>query len=292
MSKLPFVSVIIPTFRCWSDTLLCVAALEKQSYPNNLFEIIVVNNDPKDPFPEALRNVICLDEAKAGSYAARNRGISVARGEILAFTDSDCVPVTEWLSQAVQLMTDSNADRIAGKINLSFSGTKLSATDAYQKALSFNQEKMAAKGLSVTANMISKRKVFEITGNFNDQLLSGGDWEWNRRASRAGFSMAYGKSVTIHHPARASWRELLKKSLRVNSSIDRNRSVLRNSLTLIIRLPKGLFPPLKRGVEIFRNPELTLREKLMAWLVCYALKIYGHAIQIVAGLRIIKPTRS
>jgi glycosyltransferase involved in cell wall biosynthesis len=292
MSKLPFVSVIIPTFRCWSDTLKCVASLEKQSYPNNFFEIIVVNNDPNDPFPEALRKVICIDETKVGSYAARNYGIQVARGEILAFIDSDCIATTEWLAQAVQLITESNVDRIAGKIVLTFSQPNVSALEAYQKALSFNQKKMSAKGLSVTANMISKRKVFDTVGNFNDQLLSGGDWEWNRRATRAGFTIAYGEGVTIHHPARSSWGELLKKSLRVNSSIDMGKSLSRNILNIIIRLPKGLFPPIKRGVEILRNPELTRREKMMAWLVCYALKIFGHGVQILAGLRIIKPTRS
>jgi hypothetical protein len=122
--------------------------------------------------------------------------------------------------------------------------------------------------------------------------LSGGDWEWNRRATRAGFTIAYGESVVIHHPARSSWRELLKKSLRVNSSIDTSKSLLKIILTIIIRLPKVLFPPLTRGVEILRNPELTGREKLMAWLVCYALKIYGHGVHILASLRIIKPTRS
>ena len=291
-NTLPFVSVVIPTFRSWHETLTCISALENQTYPRHAFEVIVVNNDPDDPFPESIRNVICLNEREAGSYAARNRGIGEACGEILAFTDSDCIPAPEWLSEAVRLITELNADRIAGKIMLSFSRPTLSATDAYQKALAFNQKKLAASGLSVTANMISKRKVFEAVGNFDSKLLSGGDWEWSRRATQAGFNILYGDKVVITHPARSGWSALLKKSRRVNSAAYSQKYFSRIALTVVIRFFKGLFPPLKRGIEIWRHPDLTMNEKLMAWLVCYALKIHSHGVRILAEMRIIKPTRS
>jgi len=97
----PFVSVIIPTYRDWNRLKLCVNALKNQTYPKNRFEAIVVNNDPADPCPYCPLpdNFVLTTEGKPGSYAARNAGIKIAKGDILAFTDSDCIPYSDWIEQ-------------------------------------------------------------------------------------------------------------------------------------------------------------------------------------------------
>src|SRR5690554_6136694 len=93
--KLPFVSVIIPTYHDWERLRLCLDSLNRQTYPKERYEIIVVNNDPEDVVPANFvvpNNFTILEESKPGSYAARNRAIQAAKGEIYAFTDSDCQP--------------------------------------------------------------------------------------------------------------------------------------------------------------------------------------------------------
>jgi glycosyltransferase involved in cell wall biosynthesis len=69
-----------------------------QSYPKSLYEIIFVDNGSVEnievlvsQFPQTS----FTNEPKPGSYAARNKRISIARGEIIAFTDSDCVPAPQ-----------------------------------------------------------------------------------------------------------------------------------------------------------------------------------------------------
>jgi glycosyltransferase involved in cell wall biosynthesis len=103
-ARLPFISVVIPTAFQRVDLLArCVAAVCAQEYPS--FEVIVSDNRPDDG-PEradhwrrlmADPRVTVLAEPLTGSSAARNRGIEVARGEIVAFLDDDAVPVPGWL---------------------------------------------------------------------------------------------------------------------------------------------------------------------------------------------------
>src|SRR5690554_2984846 len=97
------ISVIIPTYKDWERLALCLQALENQSFKPSNFEIIVINNLPGDLPPAAFKlpkNAVLVDEGKPGSYAARNTGIGMAKGEILAFTDSDCIPHKDWLINA------------------------------------------------------------------------------------------------------------------------------------------------------------------------------------------------
>ncbi len=106
IKNMPFVSVIIPTYHDWERLgYVCTNALfKKQTYPKDHFEAIIINNAPEDSSPEfnLPDNFKIISESKPGSYAARNKGVSVARGEIIAFTDSDCIPCPDWIEQGVK----------------------------------------------------------------------------------------------------------------------------------------------------------------------------------------------
>ncbi|MEO6220889.1 MAG: glycosyltransferase family A protein, partial [Ginsengibacter sp.] len=91
----PYVSIIIPTYNDWGRLLICLKALNKQSYSTKNFEIIVVNNNKFDNIPdryEIPENCKIIPEVQVGSYAARNSALEIIKGEIIGFTDSDCVP--------------------------------------------------------------------------------------------------------------------------------------------------------------------------------------------------------
>src|SRR5262245_46024865 len=103
-SPLPFVSVIIPVYNNPDGLRRCLHALEAQTYPKSRYEIIVVDNGSDTPPADMVRafdRVTLLEEAVPSSYAARNRGLAQARGEVIAFTDSDCIPAPDWLAHGV-----------------------------------------------------------------------------------------------------------------------------------------------------------------------------------------------
>ena len=107
-NQLPSVSVIVPTFRDWESLEKTIRAIQKQTYSTRLFEVILVNNDAENMHAEMALpdNFMLVNESKPGSYAARNRGIDLARGDVLAFTDSDCLPEPDWLENAVRHLTN------------------------------------------------------------------------------------------------------------------------------------------------------------------------------------------
>ena len=214
---LPFVSVIIPTYDDWDRLKKCLFALSNQTYPQNRFEVIVINNNPNDTVPDDIKKYKCiiLKEIEIGSYAARNRGISFSKGDILAFTDSDCIPDTFWIEKAV-IRFNKGCDRIAGFIDIFPMKTNANLAEMYDIIFGFDQEVSASNGLSVTANMFAKKSLFERYGSFNNLLFSGGDTEWSRRVYSEGVSIVYASDVIVKHPARKSLKELFEKRYRVS----------------------------------------------------------------------------
>ncbi|MEQ8961723.1 MAG: glycosyltransferase family A protein, partial [Coleofasciculus sp. C2-GNP5-27] len=64
---------------------------------------------------------IAAYESTPGSYAARNKGISLAKGEVIAFTDADCIPDAKWLESGLhRLLTIPDCGLVAGRVELFF----------------------------------------------------------------------------------------------------------------------------------------------------------------------------
>ncbi|PMR71871.1 glycosyltransferase family 2 protein [Halomonas heilongjiangensis] len=281
------ISVIIPTFRDWARLKTCLEAIEKQDASTPSYEVIVVNNDPLDTPPEDFflpKGFLMIDESNPGSYAARNAALKVAQGTILAFTDSDCIPGSDWLLNGTNHLK-RGVDRVAGRVELFFKGDRLSWAEVYEKAFAFRQKKNAAKGVSVTANLFTWRVVMDEVGHFDDHLMSGGDIEWNRRATAMGKTIAFGEDCAVYHPARCTVDELVGKKKRVTGGMHSINGFDKS------RLWRGLFPPVKTLPELMENKSLNAREIAVAFLVYYYLKVYAIYLFSKLELRIEKPSR-
>lgn len=104
-AALTAISVIVPVFNAAPWLGDCLDALQQQDAPAGGFEVIVVDNGSTDGSRAVARGrpaVRLLSEPRQGAYAARNRGISAARGQLIAFTDADCIPRRDWLSRLQQ----------------------------------------------------------------------------------------------------------------------------------------------------------------------------------------------
>lgn len=95
--------MVIPVYNAEKTIDECVQSLLALDYPQDKLEIITVDNNSTDNTKEILLSypIIYLLEKKKVSYAARNLGIRNAKGEIIAFTDSDCVVDAQWLSNII-----------------------------------------------------------------------------------------------------------------------------------------------------------------------------------------------
>jgi glycosyltransferase involved in cell wall biosynthesis len=220
---LPFVSVVIPVFRNHDGLKRCLNALSQQDYPSESYEVIVVNNALDDEILDTVAgfsNVVTTVEAIPGSYAARNKGISMARGAIVAFTDSDCVPAPNWLNKGVHhLLQQDNCGLLAGRVELFFKNVSTpTAIELFEATVGFpfDQERYLREGrFGATANVFTRQVVLQHVGPFDAELKSGGDLEWGRRVHHAGYAQAYAPDVVVGHPARATLRALHRRVARV-----------------------------------------------------------------------------
>ena len=171
-NSVPFVSVVIPTYNDTTSLKKCLACMTLQTYPQDLYEVIVVNNNPEDVLdlnPEIKRFQL-LTETKPGSYAARNLGVNHAIGEIIAFTDADCLPADNWLENGVKHLMNG-AERVAGKVVFTFESDRLAPAEVYEKAFVFDQKRNVQRGCSVTANLFVWKNQFNQVGLFEDTLM-------------------------------------------------------------------------------------------------------------------------
>lgn len=225
------VSIIIPTYHDWDRLSLCIKALEKQSFPLPDFEIIVVNNDPEDVPPLSFhipKNCILISEGKPGSYAARNTGLEHSKGDIIGFTDSDCIPDKDWIKAGVDFLREhSNIKRVTGPIEIFSKLDKPTLVEYHDFVYAFPQDPESKSGTCVTANLFTYKDVFKKVGLFNSNTMSGGDIEWGRRANACGQILAFSEQVKINHPARANYSEIFRKAKRVGKGqvIFSNRDV-------------------------------------------------------------------
>ena len=215
MHRKPYVSIIVPVYNDSRRLERCLHALSVQSYPKRLSEIIVVDNG-SEISPESLvrkYGFSMLTESKPGSYAARNRGVLHSGGEIIGFTDSDCIPDRNWISNAVrEFAKDHEADAVAGKIEVYCEeGKKRSALEIYDRINHFNQRKFVeVLHFSATANLFCKRRIFAEAGLFDDYLFSFGDVEFGQRLSKKGFKLRYAPRIVVDHPSIKNYQRALE----------------------------------------------------------------------------------
>jgi GT2 family glycosyltransferase len=219
---LPFVSVILPVYNDAVALCRCLHSLRKQTYPVDRFEVIVVDNGSTKDNPQAVVADFpgyryCV-ETKVGSYAARNRGMSLANGEVYAFIDSDCIASEQWLEEGVRtLLTYPECGLVGGQVDIFVEDPEHpTSVELYERVYAF-RFKQWIEELHVcgAGNMFVWPKVFDNIGLFNETFMSGGDFEWSGRVHQAGLKLIYNEKVILQHPARRTWREIIKRKRRI-----------------------------------------------------------------------------
>lgn len=131
------ISVIVPVYQAEATLAQCIDALLRQDTPRDDYEILIVDNNSRDRSAEiasSYSRVRLLREPKQGAYAARNRALAEAHGEVIAFTDPDCVPADDWLSRLTSPLDDDQIQIVIGHPRLLTHSTALASLDDYERA--------------------------------------------------------------------------------------------------------------------------------------------------------------
>jgi len=292
-TTMPTVSVIVPTFRDSDGLRRTLRALETQTYPADQMEILVADNTPEFALngePPGGGRVRLLHAPRPGSYAARNRALDEARGDILCFTDADCEPAPDWIERGVAALAAAGGDAlIAGRIE-SFAQNPARPTpiEVLELLTAFPQRAYAERQqFGATANVVTTRRVVATAGAFDDRIASGGDREFGQRVHRAGFPVVYAEAVLVRHPARRTLRAFLAKRRRTIGGV---LALERPGELLKGRFAKGLLsdvrPPLQTSLLLLRQRELgPWLHRLRAVPVLWYTRYYSAAYRLAAVAR-------
>lgn len=249
----PAISIIIATRGRAELLKRCLDSLACQQAAQNLFEIIVVdNNDAPDPEVAKLcrpgtygeQTVIYTHQPRRGGSRARNHGAALARGRWIGFLDDDATLPSAWVQQALDTAVASGAHIFGGPYYPVYATVKPAwFKDAYASGEYGSQPKWLAERLYLfAANLVVDRGLFSELGGFSTALGPGAglpfgeETDLQHRAARRGERIWYEPGLRIEHftfPAkmtlgwfvRSSWQKGCAKSRIFRDDSTRNRPV-------------------------------------------------------------------
>ena len=245
----PRVSVVIPArdaARTLPRTLLALAALTPAAD-----EIVLVDNGSRDDtrrlfeaFAASRRNVVVLHEPRPGASVARNTGARAATGDVVAFTDADCCPRTDWLAGLTAPLADATLGAVAGRLT---STPPTGVVETFSSLFTLQAPAVASRhtrwtpwaGGFPTANLAVRRELLlHRLGGFDESVaIYGEDYDLCARLYATGAAIAYAPDAVVEHQHRVALRPMLRQAFGFG----------RSHAWLMRRHVRGLWLDLPRG---------------------------------------------
>jgi len=197
------VSVVIPVYnaaKTLSDVLKAVMSQDCQE----VLEVIVVDDGSKDETADIVKSfdgVRYFYQESSGPAAARNRGAYESKGDIIFFTDSDCIPEKGWISRSIVRFDDESVGAVSGSYGIANSRNVLSR--CVHREIIFRHSRIKSTFIRVfgSYNFAIRRSVFEETGGFNESYRhpSGEDNDLSYRIIKKGYRIYFENDSIVRH---------------------------------------------------------------------------------------------
>jgi glycosyltransferase involved in cell wall biosynthesis len=196
-------SVIVPAYNAEKTIEKCLNSLTRQSIHEKSYEIIVVDDGSSDGTPEIIKNfrVKYLYQPNKGPATARNLGVENAQGEVILFTDSDCVPQMNWIEEMVKPFSDADVAAVKGAYR-----TEQKSLTARFSQIEFEERfEMLKRSESIdmvdTYSAAYRRSVFLSLGGFDPSfpVANNEDTELSYKMSMAGHKMVFNPDAIVYH---------------------------------------------------------------------------------------------
>jgi len=215
----PFVSVVVPVLNREETVRACLESLLNLNYLE--YEVIVVDGGSTDKTRKIIAEypIKLLIDPRKGAYAARNTAVRTAQGEMIFFTDSDCIADRNVLRNLVRNFIDESVAGVGGQIASHnpttvierFSDIAGIVKVNYPKGpLKWNKSTLLSGGI-YTANAMYSKRILEEIGGFDPEFVVGGDYEFAWRVQRAGYRLMFDPEAIVFHSHRNTLLELIKQ---------------------------------------------------------------------------------
>lgn len=221
----PFVSVVIPVKNAQRFIPQCLNSLNKLNYPKDRYEIIIVDSSSTDKTRELASSlgarVVIADGESVCS--GRNSGFKAAKGEIIAFSDADCVMDRDWLFNAVKYFKDETIGCVGGP-----SLTPEDETD-FGKACGFifshriftggstyglNLKEVKIVKHNPGCNAIYQRAALEKVMPVDECFIEGEDVIMNKRIADLGYKFLYTPDTRLWHYRSSTIKRFWRQNFR------------------------------------------------------------------------------
>jgi glycosyltransferase involved in cell wall biosynthesis len=210
----PTVTVVVPVYNAADTIVECINSLLNLDYPKDRVELIFVDDGSRDNTVELIqrfKGVKLLKQEHRGPAAARNLGFRDSRGEVIAFTDSDCIAPKDWLKRIVKEV--EGVDVVGGSLKPVSAGTLAERFEQHRRDRLYGRERRYVDALP-SCNLAFKRSVLKEVGGFDEDFkkASAEDYDLCRRVVERGHRILYEPSIYVVHRHVTNSEEILRKA--------------------------------------------------------------------------------
>lgn len=219
--KIPFFSIIIPTYGRNRELSRCLGSIARLEYPPDRFQVIVVDDGNELPPNEIVGSYkdeldVCLvSQPHAGPATARNTGADQAKGRFLAFTDDDCAPAVDWLQALGGRLTATPGCAVGGRtLNVLVDNIFSTASQMLIRYLYTYYNAVPDRAQFLTSNNLAlPTDVFFAVGGFDTAYVrtAAEDRELCHRWRQHGHPLIYAPEAIVYHAHTLSfgtfWRQ-------------------------------------------------------------------------------------
>jgi glycosyltransferase involved in cell wall biosynthesis len=243
------VSVVIPAYNCERFIAEAVESVRRQEYEPN--EIIIIDDGSTDGTSSCVKglggDIRYVYQANKGPAAARNRGITMSRGEVIAFLDADDYwPANKLKIQIERMNKNPEIEVVLGRIKCTGLLTEEDRKIRFESADNTMISICLGSG-------VFRKSVFEKVGLFDESLRHYEDHDWFLRAREKGISMIILRDITLYYR-----RNEYSMSRRKNRNDPTMIQILKKSLDRRRQQEKG---PVELSSDFFDFDEVKTSRK-------------------------------
>ena len=224
MKSMLKITVAVPTYNRGKSISATLEAIAEQNFPRESYELIVVDDGGKDSTKEIIREfsrksgfpIKYLWQENRGPAAARNLAIRNSKAPIIAFTDDDCVPKSDWLEKIASAFSKDKDAMIVGGETIPPKGMIVAAVgQGLTKNAFFDYVNGKKETIFFpTCNAAFRKAVFGKAGYFDEDfpLAAGEDLEFSWRCFKKGLKLLYAPEIIVTHYCNPNLRAYARQS--------------------------------------------------------------------------------
>jgi glycosyltransferase involved in cell wall biosynthesis len=195
----PLVSFVVPVFNGENDIARCLRSIRKQKLPEGEYEVLILDNGSTDRTQQIMRELGFDFQVipNVNVSALRNRGATMARGDYVAFVDSDVELRPHWLQGGLAVFENSAVVACGCFPGVPTEATWVQQTwDLHQRRHQFAQPAPVAWVTSM--NMVVRRNDFLAVSGFNEHLKTSEDVDMCYRLGQRGMILYNPAMQAVH----------------------------------------------------------------------------------------------